>query len=63
MAARKLSESDSDIDDEASYIRCPVSLQVIDQDMIVPNKMLKRAIEVFIEQNPWAFRFDPREKY
>ena len=41
VAARKKAEGDSDFEDEASYIRCPVSLQVIDHEVMVPNIMLK----------------------
>jgi len=35
----------------------------VDPAIILPNKRIKRAIENFLAKNPWAYNFDPREKY
>ena len=30
---------------------------------MAPNRKLKAATEKFLERNPWAFEFDPRQKW
>ena len=41
--------------DAASYMNCPVTLQVVDEDIKVSNKGIKQANESFIKHNPKAF--------
>ena len=63
VAAQRKENGEGEVEDEVSYMRCPVSLVVIDPDVMVPNQQVKCAITEFLKNNPWAFRFDPREKF
>lgn len=49
--------------DAASFYRCPTTNAVVDPDFFVPNKTILQATKNFIEENPWAFDFDPRQKF
>ena len=60
-----LKNVDSELSDErnmteADFITCPVTMQKVDESIIIPNKAIKRATEIFLDENPWAFEFDPR---
>mmetsp|Transcript_29609 Transcript_29609/g.39383 ORF Transcript_29609/g.39383 Transcript_29609/m.39383 type:complete len:95 (+) Transcript_29609:1008-1292(+) len=56
----KREESDFD---ESTYFRCPLTSQPVNPDVIIPNKRIKKATEDFIEKNPWAYDFDPRQDF
>lgn len=53
---------DSDAE-KCNFLRCPISLQPVDPSIMIPNKQIKEATRQFLDQNPWAFEFDPRQKF
>ena len=70
----KLQAAQADIDkkelgdefDESSresYIKCPATYKVVKPSMLIPNKRIKQATEVFMAKNKWAIDFDPRQTY
>ena len=67
LAARAIRDADSDIEEErnlteADYMNCPVTMQKVDPEVMIANKALKAATEKFLDEHPWAFQFNPREK-
>ena len=67
MAARVIKNADSDFEDEkditeADFIKCPVSDQKVDPNIIIPNVAIKYLTETYLDENPWAYDFNPREK-
>ena len=56
------SEEEEEQRDVRDYLICPVNLSRVDPELLVPNPSIKKATELFIEENPWAFEFDPRQK-
>ena len=56
-------EKDQDEIDEKTFFKCPTTNQVVDPDLFIPNKTIKAATKKFIDENCWAFDFDPRQKY
>ena len=44
-------------------MKCPVTLKKVDPDVIIPNKSILEASELFLDENPWAYEFDPKEKF
>ena len=56
----------SDIDNEISVsdlMVCPLTQIKVDPNIMIPNTAIKKATEKFIDENAWAFYFDPKEKY
>lgn len=49
--------------EEDDYFKCPVTRMSVDPDILIPNKRMKRAIEDFVDKNPWAFEYDPYKGY
>ena len=47
---------------ENSFIICPINMSPVDTSLVVPNLGLKTAIDKFLDENPWAFEFNPKEK-
>ena len=60
--AQAEAESDEEFDPTSLFL-CPVSMQKVDPKILIPNKRICQATEAFLEQNPWAYNFDPRVKY
>ena len=58
----KQKEDDSDFD-EATFFKCPVTLQPVNPDFQRPNKAIRQATNAFIEANPWSYDFAPRQSY
>ena len=42
---------------------CPVNMIPVDPNVMIPNKVLRLEAERLLEQNPWAFEFDPRQNF
>ena len=42
---------------------CPTTKVEVDPEIMIPNINLRKEIERFNEENPWAFEFDPRQHY
>ena len=61
-AEKKRQDGDSDLDEDRIFT-CPVSGKSVDKNMILPNKHIKQAAQVFLRRNPWAYDFDPRVNY
>ena len=47
---------------EADYLLCPVNLSVVDPDVMIPNYQIAAAVVLFLDENPWAFEFNPHDK-
>jgi len=43
--------------------KCPVTQVKVDKNVKIANRRIKRATEDFLKNNPWAYDFDPRQKY
>ena len=57
-------EADSEEEfDPASLFVCPVSMQKVNPKILIPNKRISQATEAFLEQNPWAYNFNPKDDY
>jgi len=48
---------------EEQLCYCPSSLVPVNADVMIPNVGLRREAERFLQENPWAYEFDPREKF
>ena len=46
-----------------NWITCPVSLLPVDEEVIIDNIQLKKAIELYLEKNPWAYRQKRRDNF
>ena len=67
-AKRMIDGADSDLSEErdmttADFITCPITMQKVDASIMIPNKAIKRATEIFLDENPWAFEFDPWQNF
>jgi len=67
-AEKKLQEIDSDLEEEKNFKAedfyvCPVSRQKVNPDIKIINKGIYEATEKFVDQNPWAYQFDPKEDF
>ena len=40
-----------------------MNLVEVNTDIMIPNHGLREEAKRFLEQNPWAFEFDPRTDY
>ena len=40
-----------------------MNLVEVDTDIMIPNHGLREEAKRFLEENPWAFEFDPRTNY
>ena len=47
---------------EADYLLCPVNLSMVDPDVMIPNQQIAAAVGLFLDEHPWAFEFNPRDK-
>ena len=58
-------KADDSQDEEtyANHFKCPITAKVVDPNVMIFNKRIKQATEEFLQKNPWASNFDPREKY
>eukprot|EP00353_Schmidingerella_taraikaensis_P000365 CAMPEP_0185596842 /NCGR_PEP_ID=MMETSP0434-20130131/80988_1 /TAXON_ID=626734 ORGANISM="Favella taraikaensis, Strain Fe Narragansett Bay" /NCGR_SAMPLE_ID=MMETSP0434 /ASSEMBLY_ACC=CAM_ASM_000379 /LENGTH=86 /DNA_ID=CAMNT_0028225405 /DNA_START=2271 /DNA_END=2531 /DNA_ORIENTATION=- len=57
--------NDSDPDEpinNRSYV-CPLSMQVVDPQVLIPNRRLKAWSTIFINDNPWAYEYEPSQSY
>ena len=70
LAEKVIQDQDSEDEDEeakqltvSDFMKCPKTMQIVDPDVMVPNVALFQATQRFIEENKWAYQFDPREKY
>ena len=52
-------EMDMDDYDYDSYFVCPLTRQIVDPKIMIPNKRILAAIEAFKAANPWAEDYDP----
>lgn len=67
-AARVIRNADSDIEEEQNlqeedFMVCPVTNQKVDPTILVPNSLIKASTERFLKENPWAFEFNPKQKF
>ena len=67
-AVRLIDEADSDIEEERNlttedFLICPVTMQKVDPSVMISNKYIKDATEHYLDQNPWAYEFDPSEDF
>ena len=46
-----------------NWITCPISLLPVDPEVIIPNIQLKKAIELYLKQNPWAYRQHRKDNF
>lgn len=53
------------LDDLKEYVianHCdPITGQKLTVNDLIPNVNMKHAVEDFLEQNPWAFEFNPQD--
>ena len=49
--------------EETDFFVCPVTHEKVNPDIQVPNISLLEAIETYLDANPWAYEFNPKEKY
>ena len=62
-----MKNADSDFEEEkditeADFIKCPVTMQRVDPKIIIPNVAISLVTEAYLDENPWAFDFNPAEK-
>ena len=62
LAKNAISLSDSFVEiTESDYLVFPVNLCEFNPEIMVPNMLIKRLTEEFLNANAWAFEFDPNE--
>ena len=42
---------------------CPVTMQKVDPEVMIPNVSIAIASKNFVKQNPWAYEYNPRQNY
>ena len=48
---------------EADFMTCPITMQKVDPDVMIVNTAILKETEHFLDENPWAYEFDPRENF
>jgi len=61
--SRRENASDDENFDTTKYYVCPMTRKPVNFAIMIPNKRLLRATEEYLERNPWAYDFDPRQQY
>ena len=67
-AVKVMANADSEIEserelEEADFMTCPIMLKKVDPTIMIPNLQMVEAINYYLDNNPWSFEFDPRDKF
>ena len=68
QALKAIDQADSDIEEErkikeSDYIICPITLKKVNPDIMIPSTSIRLMSEAYLNENSWAFEFNPREDY
>ena len=64
-AEKAFQDDDSEIEDlrVEDFFTCPITQNKVDPDLLIKNLNIAAATETFLDENPWAYEYNPKEKF